>query len=431
MKIKRFLFAVALSLPLLAFSDWVSAIDKKSYQENGVTQDRADSEAQSASIVLGLNLGSFSLGEDPCAREAKHIFSPKSSKYGDISLGKLPGKPSVDLGKSGKAMEGESDVYPEEEKWENVCLEAYDEQGNKCVEARVNPDGTTTIKNTSDSHCVIELRGSRSGTVIKFAPNTEATFGLKPEEKSVGQTILNFLGDVRRWARDVTGLESQPETPTRTAVTGVRGQCDPYGVTGGCRVDKGSAWVIPSWLNPMDEILEAEKKGLVEKLVWQSVNPGSDSSANPPGGPTPSRTYPAESTKSGFGKEKESKVFKGSQIINPSGEKSTGHPAGFDFCGRHLPSPEEYARMGFDPGRITDPVDRSWNGRIEQAQNQRTLTWSKTMTGSDGSSVKVERRYHNGSLLSVSYQFFNSKGEKTGFINYDSRTGRVDGQRFK
>ena len=148
-------------------------------------------------------------------------------------------------------------------------------------------------------------------------------------------------------------------------------------------------------------------------------------------GPTPSKTYPGESAKSGFRKEKESKASKGGQIINPSGERGTGHPAGFDFCGRHLPSPEEYARMGFDPGKITDPVDRSWNGRIEQVQNQRTLVWSKAAKRADGSSLKIERRYKEGSISSLSYQLFDKKGEKIGYINYDSKTGKIDGVRLR
>lgn len=307
-----------------------------------------------------------------------------------------------------------------------MSYEGYDSQGNKCVEATANPDGTTTFKNTSDSKCTVQIG---ENTTLNMASKSEVTIKTN-QERTTGQQILNYVGKVWRWTQKAIGADHNPPQSKSSAV-GVRGQCDPFGITGGCKVDKGSAWIAPPWLNPMAEIKEAEEKGLVEKLKWQRVNPNPESPTNQSGGPTPSKTYPGESTRSGFEKEKESKVSKGGQIINPSGERGTGHPSGFDFCGRHLPSPEEYASRGFDPGRITDPADRSWNGRIEQVQNDRTLVWSKTIKRSDGSSVKVEKTYKDGSISSISYQFFGKNGERSGYINYDSKTSKIDGLRLK
>lgn len=101
----KFLVLVLMGLivfPFLSFGQ-----NKKQYQKTGVLPNQAESEANSASIVLGFNIGSFSLGEDPCTRDAKNKFSPKSSKYSDISLGKLPSGPSVQVGRSGQAMAGD------------------------------------------------------------------------------------------------------------------------------------------------------------------------------------------------------------------------------------------------------------------------------------------------------------------------------------
>ncbi|MGQ9921368.1 MAG: hypothetical protein ACUVRZ_08560 [Desulfobacca sp.] len=426
----------------MVFPALSSAQMKKQYQKTGVLPDQADSEAHSASIVLGLNFGSFSLGNDPCTRDAQNRLSPKS-KYSDINLGKLPSKPSVQIGRSGQAMEG-GDTYSAK----NVCYEGYDSEGNKCVEATSNPDGSVTFKNTSEEGCIVEMGRN---TVLDIAPRSEVTIE-SPKEPTTVEKIMHELGEARKDVKDFidflnTGMtrgqrevryqiwkEMYPElfkSKNKGSFAGDRGNCDSFGITGGCRVDKGSAWIAPPWLNPMDEIKEAEKNGWVEKLKWQRVNPNPESPTIPPGGPTPSKTYPGESTKSGYRKEKESKVSKGEQITNPSGEKGTGHPEGFDLCGGHLPSPEECAKMGFDPERIIDPVDKSWNGRIEQVQNQRTLVWSKTMKRTDGSSLRVEKRYQNGSIGTVSYQFYSKDGAKIGYINYDAKSGKIEGVRLK
>ncbi len=60
----------------------------------------------------------------------------------------------------------------------------------------------------------------------------------------------------------------------KTDVEGRRGNCDPYGVTGGCVTEKGGAEVIPNWKDPIGEMERAEKEGLVRRMIWSKVNPG-------------------------------------------------------------------------------------------------------------------------------------------------------------
>jgi hypothetical protein len=85
--------------------------------------------------------------------------------------------------------------------------------------------------------------------------------------------------------------------------------------------------------------------------------------------------------------------------------------------------------MSLDPGHIVDPVDRTWTGRIEQVEQERSLVWSKSVINSDGSSVRVERRYTDGSLSSISYTFYDKSGKQIGGVNYNARDGSIKGER--
>jgi hypothetical protein len=284
--------------------------------------------------------------------------------------------------------------------------------------------GKTTVENLSDDPVDVQIG---KDVVLHLAPESKVTLD-PPKEKTVGQKILEGLGKAWKETRDLFGIESKPSRPTRPSGTGVRGDCDPYGITGGCRVDKGSAWVIPPWLNPMDKLREAESKGWVEELKSRRVNPNPES-AIPSGGPTPAKTYPGESTKSGYEKEKGSKTGKGELVTNPTGEGGGFSSRGFDLCERHLPSPEEFTKMKLDPGHIVDPVDRTWTGRIEQGEQERSLVWSKGLINRDGSSVRVERKYTNGSLSSISYTFYDKNGKQIGSVNYNARDGSIKGER--
>ncbi len=85
--------------------------------------------------------------------------------------------------------------------------------------------------------------------------------------------------------------------------------------------------------------------------------------------------------------------------------------------------------MGFDPGRIIDPANRDWTGRIEQRGTERTLTWSKTVSGREN--VRVEYTYKDGELVAINYEIFDKKGYKIGFASYDAKTGTVEAKRLK
>ena len=392
--------------------------------KNNVPPENADKET--ASIIISLGFSYPAIGNDPCQGAQKPMGGMKKYSSINISLGKLPGKPSVSVGKSGQAMEGE-EVYPgvEEQGQENVCIESYDSEGNVCVRATTEEQtGKTTYENLSDNSCDVQIGKDE---VLHMAPKSQVS--LDPsKEKTTGEKILEGVGKVWKETQDFFGVESKPSRPTRTSVAGDRGNCDPYGITGGCRVDKGSAWVIPPWLNPMDKLREAESKGWVEKLKSQRVNPNPES-AIPSGGPTPAKTYPGESIKSGYEKEKESRIDKGGLVTNPTGEGGGFSGRGFDLCGRHLPSPEEFTKMKLDPGHIVDPVDRTWTGRIEQVEQERSLVWSKSVINSDGSSVRVERRYTNGSLSSIIYTFYDKNGKQIGSVNYNAQNRSVTGEK--
>ncbi|MGQ9571532.1 MAG: hypothetical protein ACUVUQ_12010, partial [Thermodesulfovibrionales bacterium] len=185
-------FLVWLLMGVMVFPTLSSAQVKKQYQKTGVLPDQADSEAHSASIVLGLNLGSFSLGNDPCTRDAQNRLSPKS-KYSDINLGKLPSKPSVQIGRSGQAMEGD-DTYSAE----NVSYEGYDREGNKCVEATANPDGSVTFQNTSENTCTVQIG---ENTTLNIAPKSEVTIEA-PKEPTTEEKIMHELGEARKDVKD-------------------------------------------------------------------------------------------------------------------------------------------------------------------------------------------------------------------------------------
>ncbi|MCX7975155.1 MAG: hypothetical protein N3B16_11775, partial [Candidatus Aminicenantes bacterium] len=139
---------------------------------------------------------------------------------------------------------------------------------------------------------------------------------------------------------------------------------------------------------------------------------------------------PGTSAKSGYEKEKGSKMDKKETIINPSDSAPGKGGRSIDFCGRNLPTPEQAASMGFDPGRITDPAYREWTGRLEQRGTEITLTWSKSMATEKGE-IKVEYSYKEGELVAIKYEFFDQKGFLIGYASYDSKSGMVEAKRLR
>lgn len=393
---------------------------EKLYKKDNVKKEEARNEVGRAIFSIGFSTPA--IGNDPCQGVEKTMGGLETYSTKDISLGKLPGKPPISVGKQGQIMEGEVDYSAE-----NVCYEGYDSQGNKCVEATANPDGTITLKNTSDSKCAVVIGEKQT---VELSPKSEIIMNTQ-QDKGVSKDLLEGLGKARSWIMDkMPDWTKSTSSPSRSTAGGVRGNCDPEGIAGGCRVNAGSGVVqatIPEYLNTM---VEAEKKGLAKKLRWTRVNP-SPESAGPTEGPTPyGKSYPEQSTKSGYEKEKGSKISKGETIINPSESASGRGGRSIDFCGRHLPTPEQAASMGFDPGKITDPANRDWTGRIEQRGTERTLTWSKTVSTVNGS-VKIEYSYKEGELIAINYEFFDRKGSKIGYATFDGKNRTVEAKRLK
>ncbi len=394
--------------------------EEKNFRKFNVKKEEAQNEVGRAIFSIGFSAPA--IGNDPCQGVEKTMGGTKKHSPESGSLGRLPGKPSVSIGKQGQIMEGEISSYSAE----NVCYEGYDSQGNKCVEATANPDGTTTFKNTSDTKCTVVIDEKHT---VSLSPNSEMTINTQKDE-SVSKDLLNSLGKARSWLIEKMPDWTKPNSSSSgNSPGGVRGNCDPEGIAGGCRVNAGDGVIqttLPEYINTM---AEAEKKGLAKKLRWNRINP-SPESAGPNEGPQPSKTYPGQSTKSGYEREKSSKIDKSGTITNPSDSVSGRSGRSLDFCGRNLPTPEQAASMGFDPGRIIDPVKRDWTGRIEQRGTERTLTWSKTVFTETGS-VKVEYTYKEGELVAINYQFFDQKGNKIGYAIFDGKNRTVEAKKLK
>ncbi len=424
-KILIHLFTITFFLSVVHYLEaqvgFYTKTQEKLYRKENVKKEEARNEVGRAIFSIGFSAPA--IGNDPCQGVEKTIGGMKKhSPPGAGEFTGLPSKPSVSIGKQGQIMEGEASSYPAE----NVSYEGIDSQGNKCVEATANPDGTMTFKNTSDSSCAVVIGEKQT---LSLAPNSEITLNTQ-QDKSVSKDLLEGLGKARSWITDKMPDWAKPG-PSRPkgSVTGVRGNCDPEGIAGGCRVSAGSGIVQATIPEYLDTMADAERKGFAKKLRWTRVNPSPDS-RGPNEGPPLSKTYPGEAIKSGYEREKSSKMDKGGTIINPSESASGRGGRSVDFCGRHLPTPEQVASMGFDPGRITDPANRDWTGRIEQRGSERTLTWSKTVSTASGS-VKVEYSYKEGELVAINYEFFDQRGGKIGYASFDGKNRRVEAKRLK
>ncbi|MGQ9648455.1 MAG: hypothetical protein ACUVWO_18190 [Thermodesulfobacteriota bacterium] len=146
-------------------------------------------------------------------------------------------------------------------------------------------------------------------------------------------------------------------------------------------------------------------------------------------GPTSTTTWPGQATRSGFEREKESKMKKRGTVSTPSESSGGAGGRSIDMCGRHLPTPAEAAAMGFNPMKITDPAS-DWTGRIEQKGTNKTLTWSKSAVNRRGKTVRVEHTYKDGSLVSSLYEVFDRSGKRIGTALYDAKTGSITAKRF-
>lgn len=410
---KNIMIFILLSI-LMVSSPFYSEADEKVVKKENIKKQDAQREVINALYSIGLVMPSF--GNDPCQGMEKTMGGMKKYGSGGISLGGIPKKPSTNIGKQGQIMEEESFSA------ENVCYESYDSTGKKCAESTSNPDGTVTFKNDSEK-CVIVM--GEDYTII-LSRKTEVTMNI---ERKDSHPILEILGKARSWIMDKMPAWPKPSpVKTKGGAGGVRGNCDPEGIAGGCIVKSGDGVVMKTLPEYLNAIAEEEKKGTVERLKWSRINPSPDSSAQF-GGPVASKTYPGEATKSGYEREKSAKTEKGETIINPSDSSSQRGERKIDFCGRGLPSPEEAASMGFDPGRITDPVKREWTGKIEQQKTTRTLTWTKTIH-SNATTTRISHSYRDGELVGIMYEFFDKRGNKIGYAIYDGKTGSLEAKRL-
>lgn len=229
----------------------------KTASKGNVSSDRAGSAANEASTSAGLG-GTPSFGDDPCARQSKNIPIPgkdiKIKSPGEATG--MPGKPVANVGKQGQLMEGEE-------------AECKDPSGDGTPACDVKHEGNqVTYENkTKDQKCSFEFE---DGSRLDLGPESKATITDKSQDKSY---LEKAAGKLRSWVAKAVAPRSTLEN-RKTDVEGRRGNCDPYGVTGGCVTEKGGAEVIPNWKDPIGEMERAEKEGLVRRMIWSKVNPG-------------------------------------------------------------------------------------------------------------------------------------------------------------
>lgn len=391
---------------------------EKIYKKTNVKREEAREEVGKAIFSIGFS--SPAIGNDPCQGVEKTMGGMKKYGSGGISLGKLPGKPSVSIGKQGQVMEG-GEVNRDEENKEiikEMDSAMSDFLDNKTESAEQHLENAREINDERTRRDMDEVKNTEN-------PTKEQLNNLAEDIHTgwvIGRNDDNL--DRQAWQEFAKGAVRSTEYPEdrkewikKTIYTP-----NPEIVSCDSPVCKKADELRKKYKNQLEASVRKGKEetvGKQEQIGGKTLNKGLQ----------PSKTYPSESTKSGYEKEKGSKVDKGGTIINPS-EPSSGKAGGrgLDFCGRHLPTPQEAASMGFDPGRITDPAS-DWTGRIEQRGTERTLTWSKTVSGKEN--VRGEYTYKDGELVAINYEFFDKKGNRIGFASYDARTGTVEAKRLK
>ena len=414
---------VFLVLFLLVFGFGVAYAQKRPEKKpdvitkNNVPPEKADEET--SRVILSLGFSSPPFGTDPCQGAEKRLGGMKKYSPEGMSLGKLPGKPSVSIGKSGQAMEGEVDRKEEEK-------EIIDEM-DSAMNDFLNNKKESAEQHLDNAREINDDRTRRDMEEVKNAENpTNEQLDRLAEDIHTGWVIGRNDDNLDRqaWQEFAKGAVRSTEYPQdrkewikKTIYTP-----NPELVSCDSPVCKKADELRRKYRKQLEASI---RKGKEEKIGKQEQIGGRTSSK----GMQPSKTYPSEATKSGYEREKEAKTGKGGLVTNPSGEGGGFSTRGFDLCGRHLPTPQEMTAMKLDPGHIVDPADRTWTGRIEQIGQERSLTWSKSMRGSDGYMVKVERRYTDGNLSSISYTFYDRNGRQIGAVNYNAKDRSVTGER--
>ena len=385
--------------------------------KNNVPPEKADKET--ASIIISLGFSSPTIGNDPCQGAQKPMGGMKKYSSTNISLGKLSDKPSVSVGKSGQAMEGEVDRKKEDQEIIEEMDSAMDNFSHNNKEAAEQDLG--------EARKINDDRTRRDMEEVKNSENpTKEQLDNLAEDIHTGWVIGRNDDNLDRqaWQEFAKGAVRSTEYPEDRKEWIKKTIYTPNPEIVSC--DSPVCGKADELRRKYQKELEASIQKNKEGKVGKQEQIGGKTSKK---GMQPAKTYPGESTKSGYEKEKESKTQKGELVTNPTDEGGAFSSRGFDLCGRHLPSPEEFAKMKLDPDHIVDPVDKTWTGKIEQVEQERSLVWSKSVINSDGSSVRVERRYTNGNLSSISYTFYDKNGKQIGSVNYNARNRSVTGER--
>ncbi|MCX8034301.1 MAG: hypothetical protein N3A00_03165 [Thermodesulfovibrio sp.] len=389
---------------------------KKEIKKTNVKQEEAENEVTKAIYSIGLSTPS--IGNDPCQGIGKTIGGMK--KYGTKGASEvtgLPTKPSVSVGKQEQAMEGE--VNREEENKQIIS------EMDAAMSDFLNNNNESAQKHLDNARDINDNRTRRDMEEVKNAENpTAEQLDRLAEDIWTGGVIgrnddsLNF----QAWQEFAKGAirsseypEDRKELLKKTIYTP-----NPEFVPCDSPVCKKADEVRKKFTKQLEA--DKERKSKITKQEQIGGKGRSDKQ--------PTETYPGESTKSGYEKEKSSKIDKKESIIYPSDSAQGKGRGNIDFCGRNLPTPEEAAAMGFDPGRIINPATGDWKGSIKQRATERTLTWSKTVS-TDRNVIIVENTYKDGELIEINYNFFDKKGNKIGYASYKYKTKTVEAKRFK
>lgn len=413
---KKIVFNIILTLVPLFLLATFSNSQEKLFKKINVKKEEAPDEVKRAIFSIGFSAPA--IGNDPCQGVEKTMGGVKIQHKSPAEATGLPGRPTISIGRQGQAMAGE--VNREEESKEII------EEMDSAMNDFLNNDTKSAESHLENAREINDDRTRRDMEEIKNTENpTSEQLDRLAEDIHTGWVIGRNDENLDReaWQEFAKGAvrssnypEDRKEWLKKTIYTP-----NPENVSCDSPVCKKADELRRKYRKELEASIQKGKERRIrgqEQIGGKSLDKGMQ----------PTKTYPSESTKSGFEKEKRAKVDKGGTIITPS-DSASGRRS-IDFCGRNLPTPEQAASMGFDPGRITDPANRDWTGRIEQRGTERTLTWSKTISSEKGS-VKVEYTYKEGELVGINYEFFDLKGNKIGYAFYDSRSRTVEAKRLR
>ncbi|MEN2985051.1 MAG: hypothetical protein ABDH16_00060 [Thermodesulfovibrionaceae bacterium] len=388
-------------------------IVKKEIKKTNVKKEEAENEITKAIYSIGLSIPS--IGNDPCQGIGKTIGGMK--KYETKGASEITGlatKPSVSVGKQKQAMEGE--VNREEENKQIIS------EMDAAMNDFINNNNESAQKHLDNARQINDNRTRRDMEEVKNAENPTAEQLDRLAEDIWTGGVIGHNDDslsFQAWQEFAKGAIRSSEYPEERKEFLRKTIYTPNPEFTSC--DSPVCEKADEVRRKFKKQLEADKERK-SKITKQQQIGGKGQSYK-----QPTETYPGESTKSGYEREKSSKIDRKESITYPSDSGGKGR-GNIDFCGRNLPTPA--AAMGFDPRRIINPATGDWKGRITQRATERTLTWSKTIS-TDRNIVVVENTYKDGELVAINYNFFDKKGNRIGYASYNSTTKTVEAKRFK